>query len=123
MTSESNKQVSTLRRSFEVRPPKQYPQKLLRSVGRLQVLLTVAVFLFVAVNSAHAQTSPWETEATRLSQAFTGTIAKGLSLVAIVLGGLALAFSEAGGKRAIGGLVFGCGLSLGATNFMTWLFS
>jgi type IV secretion system protein TrbC len=93
------------------------------TVNALAFVLQLIAVTIALVATAHAQTSPWETEATRLSQAFTGTIAKGFSLVAIVLGGLMLAFSEAGGKRAIGGLVFGCGLALGASNFMTWLFS
>jgi|HubBroStandDraft_1064217.scaffolds.fasta_scaffold997800_1 type IV secretory pathway VirB2 component (pilin) len=123
MRSESNQQISELRGRLDVRRLEQSIQKILRSLFARQAPFTVAVFLFVAVSVVHAQSSPWETEATRLSQAFTGTIAKGFSLVAIVLGGLMLAFSEAGGKRAIGGLVFGCGLSLSATNFMTWLFS
>jgi type IV secretory pathway VirB2 component (pilin) len=36
--------------------------------------------------------SPWENAVNVLQQAFTGTIAKGLALVAIVVGGLTFAF-------------------------------
>jgi type IV secretory pathway VirB2 component (pilin) len=67
--------------------------------------------------------SPWESTATKLATAFTGPIARGLSLVAIVVGGLSLAFSEGGGRRALGGLVFGLGMVMGATSFLTWLFA
>lgn len=69
-----------------------------------------------------AQQSPWGSAATKLSQEFTGPIAKGFALVAIVVGGLSLAFSEGGGRRAIGGLIFGLGMALGAAQMITWLF-
>ena len=54
--------------------------------------------------------------------AFTGTIARGLSLIAIVIGGLMFAFGEGGSKRALAGIVFGLGMTLGAANFIDWLF-
>jgi type IV secretory pathway VirB2 component (pilin) len=66
--------------------------------------------------------SPWETAVDVLRTAFTGTIARGLSLVAIVLGGLMFAFGEGDSKRALAGIVFGVGMALGAVNFMSWLF-
>ncbi len=66
-------------------------------------------------------TNPWETAVTNLQTAFTGTIARGLSLVAIVLGGLMFAFGEGGSKKAIAGIIFGVGMAMGAANFLTWL--
>jgi type IV secretion system protein TrbC len=69
-----------------------------------------------------AQQSPWGSAATKLATEFTGPIARGLALVAIVIGGLTLAFSEGGGRRAIGGLIFGLGMALGAAQMVTWLF-
>ena len=84
--------------------------------------MPVVLMLLLAV-AASAQSDPWSNAATRLAQIFTGTIARGFSLVAIVVGGLSLAFSEGGGRRALGGLVFGCGLAMGATQFLTWLFT
>ena len=54
--------------------------------------------------------------------AFTGTIAKGLSLISIVVGGVTFAFSEGGSKRLLAGIVFGVGMAIGAVNFMAWLF-
>ena len=80
--------------------------------------------LFLGVTAlTFGQTDPWSNAATRLGTAFTGPIAKGFALVAIVVGGLQLAFSEGGGRRTVGGLIFGLGLALGAANFVTWLFS
>ena len=73
--------------------------------------------------SAQAQgISPWENAVTVLQTAFTGPIAKGLALVAIVIGGLTFAFGEGGGKRTFAGIVFGLGMAVLAANFLTWLF-
>ena len=70
-----------------------------------------------------AQTvSPWLQAVTVLQAAFTGPIARGLSLIAIVIGGLMFAFGEGGSKRALAGLIFGVGMAIGAVNFMQWLF-
>ena len=66
--------------------------------------------------------SPWEQAVNVLQQSFTGPIAKGLSLVAIVVGGLMFAFSEGGSKRTLAGIIFGLGMALGAVSFMNWLF-
>ena len=52
-----------------------------------------------------------------LKQAFTGPIARGLSLIAIVVGGLMIAFGEGGSKRTLAGIVFGLGMAMGAANF------
>jgi type IV secretion system protein TrbC len=73
--------------------------------------------------SARAQgNSPWENAVNVLQQSFTGPIAKGLALVAIVIGGLTFAFGEGAGKRTFAGIVFGIGMAVLAVNFMTWLF-
>ncbi len=66
--------------------------------------------------------SPWLQAVTVLQTAFTGPIARGLSLIAIVLGGLMFAFGEGGSKRALAGLIFGVGMAVGAVNFLRWLF-
>jgi len=90
--------------------------------GGTDVLKTV-ILILAACSSANAQSDPWSTVATRLQQAFTGPIARGFALVAIVIGGLELAFDHGSGRRMIGGLIFGLGMALLATQFMTWLFS
>jgi type IV secretory pathway VirB2 component (pilin) len=66
--------------------------------------------------------SPWEDAVDVLKAAFTGPIARGLSLVAIVVGGLMFAFGEGESKRMLAGIVFGVGMAIGAVNFMAWLF-
>ncbi len=94
--------------------------------GRRQIVpwLTTALLLAVAA-PVYAQAtggSPWENAVNVLQAAFTGPIAKGLALVAIVVGGLTFAFGEGGGKRTFAGIVFGLGMAVLAVNFLTWLF-
>jgi type IV secretory pathway VirB2 component (pilin) len=71
---------------------------------------------------AYAQSSPWENAVNVLQTAFTTTIARGLSLVAIVVGGLVFAFGEGDSKRMLAGILFGVGMAIGAVNFIAWLF-
>lgn len=85
--------------------------------ARILALLTVLSAL-----PLHAQQDPWEQAVQVLQTAFTGSIAKGLSLVAIVVGGLMFAFGEGHSKRALAGIIFGVGMAIGAVNFMAWLF-
>ncbi len=82
------------------------------------LLLTALVF----ATPAYAQVSPWENAVIVMRDAFTGVIARGLSLIAIVVGGVTFAFSEGGSKRLLAGIVFGVGMAIGAVNFMNWLF-
>jgi type IV secretion system protein TrbC len=49
--------------------------------------------------------SPWENAVSVLQQAFTSTIARGPSLVAIVAAGLTFAFGEGGSKRVLAGFL------------------
>jgi len=89
-----------------------------------RVLLTFIVICLGVAGTAYGQTTdPWSTAAGALATAFTGPIAKGLSLVAIVLGGITTAFSEGNHSRVIGSLVFGVGLALGAASFLTFITS
>lgn len=81
--------------------------------------------LLLAALPANAQVGgggPWENAVNVLEQAFTGPIATGLSLVAIVVGGLMFAYGEGQSKRMLAGIVFGIGMAIGAVNFMAWLF-
>jgi len=77
--------------------------------------------LLVLPAAAFAQ-SPWERAANNLALSFTGPLARSLALVAIVIGGLLFMFAEQGAKRQISGIVFGGGLALFASQFLTWLF-
>ena len=83
----------------------------------------VALLVLVTAGDLLAQgTSPWLDAVAVLEAAFTGPIARGLSLIAIVIGGLMFAFGEGGSKKALAGIIFGLGMAMGAANFMAWLF-
>lgn len=92
----------------------------LRSMHGLKLFLAAFV---LGVAPVFAATSPWEHAVEVLQLAFTGPIARGLSLVAIVVGGLMFAFDDGGSKRSLAGIIFGVGMAVSAGNFMFWLFS
>ena len=81
--------------------------------------------LFLTALPVYAQSSgsdPWDNAVNVLKTSFTGSIAQGLSLVAIVVGGLMFAYGEGQSKKMLAGIVFGVGMAIGAVNFMAWLF-
>ena len=85
--------------------------------------LGVPALIFLAALPVYAQGGdPWDNAVNVLKTAFTGTIATGLSLVAIVVGGLMFAYGEGQSKKTLAGIVFGVGMAIGAVNFMAWLF-
>jgi len=96
--------------------------KALRSKNVFRQLTAVALGLLLAAPAFAQGTSPWENAVSVLQQAFTSTIARGLSLVAIVVSGLTFAFGEGGSKRVLAGVLFGVGMAIAAVNFMAWLF-
>ena len=91
------------------------------TVSKRGVLL-VSILALSAGELMAQGTSPWLQAIDVLQQAFTGPIARGLSLIAIVVGGLMFAFGEGGSKKALAGIIFGLGMAMGAANFLAWLF-
>jgi type IV secretory pathway VirB2 component (pilin) len=87
-----------------------------------RTLAAVAVGLLLAAPAFAQGNSPWENAVNVLEAAFTSTIARGLSLVAIVVAGLTFAFGEGGSKRILAGVLFGVGMAIAAVNFLAWLF-
>ncbi len=89
------------------------------TIGRTATL----VLLTAAPGYGQQGTTPWEIALANLLAFFTGPLAKGLSLIAIVIGGLTLAYSEGGSsKRHFAGLVAGVGMAVSAASFLAWLF-
>ncbi len=98
-------------------------QQAFRPRQKARHLLAVAAgLLFATPVFAQLGNSPWENAVNVLQQAFTSTIARGLSLVAIVVSGLTFAFGEGGSKRALAGVLFGVGMAIAAVSFLAWLF-
>lgn len=81
------------------------------------------LLLLLLATAALAQgTSPWHTAITNLQTAFTGPIGRGLSLIAVVISGLAFAFGQPGSKKMLAGLIFGLAMALSAATWIAWLF-
>jgi type IV secretory pathway VirB2 component (pilin) len=93
-----------------------------RTVLIARVTWTFLLGLVLAAPAFAQTNSPWENAVNVLQQAFTSTIARGLSLVAIVVSGLTFAFGEGGSKRVLAGVLFGVGMAIAAVNFLAWLF-
>ena len=94
----------------------------LRSSWLRSLLVTVGLALLLAAPAFAQGNSPWENAVNVLQQAFTSTIARGLSLVAIVVAGLTIALGEGGSKRVLAGVLFGVGMAIAAVNFLAWMF-
>jgi type IV secretory pathway VirB2 component (pilin) len=101
---------------------KRFLSKYLRSFWLRAPLVTLGFTLLLAAPAFAQGTSPWENAVNVLMTAFTSTIARGLSLVAIVVAGLTFAFGEGGSKRVLAGVLFGVGMAIAAVNFLAWLF-
>lgn len=93
-----------------------------RQSARVSLALLLVLFFAASAFAQANGNSPWENAVGVLQQAFTSTIARGLSLVAIVVSGLTFAFGEGGSKRVLAGVLFGVGMAIAAVNFMAWLF-
>jgi type IV secretory pathway VirB2 component (pilin) len=94
----------------------------LRRAFRQGLVTFVCMVLATPAFAQQGGGSPWENAVNVLQQAFTSTIARGLSLVAIVVAGLTFAFGEGGSKRILAGVLFGVGMAIAAVNFLAWLF-
>jgi type IV secretion system protein TrbC len=87
-----------------------------------RVLLLLMLTLAVPAFAQGVGGSPWENAVNVLRNSFTGPIATGLSLVAIVVGGWTFAYGEGHSKKGLAGIIFGVGMAIGAVNFMAWMF-
>ena len=95
----------------------------MKKLSRITRTAASAALLLLTPGALLAQgTSPWVDAVNELQRQFTGPIARGLSLIAIVVGGLMFAFGEGGSKRTLAGIIFGIGMAVGAVNFLGWLF-
>ena len=97
-------------------------KKTLPDTGAVKRGILIVALIGASSTELLAQgTSPWLQAIDVLQTAFTGPIARGLSLIAIVVGGLMFAFGEGGSKKALAGIVFGLGMAMGAANFLAVL--
>ena len=101
---------------------KRFLSKYLRRSWLRSPLVTLGFTLLLAAPAFAQGSSPWENAVNVLMTAFTSTIARGLSLVAIVVAGLTFAFGDGGSKRVLAGVLFGVGMAIAAVTFLAWMF-
>lgn len=66
---------------------------------------------------------PWEGPLETIQESLTGPVAKGVSIIIVVVTGLMIGFGEAGGAgRLMLKLIMGIGLALGAASLISELF-
>lgn len=95
-----------------------------RRIPSQMAIRTLLLFpLLALVPAAYSQTDPWTTTSAALQSTFQGPLATSLITVAIVIGGLMLAHGETHGKKIMGGIAAGGGLTLLAPRVISWLFS
>jgi type IV secretory pathway VirB2 component (pilin) len=91
----------------------------------LAVLLTFVVFAFLTAPAyAAGSNMPWEQPLNQILESIQGPVAKVISVIVIILTGLALAFGEtSGGFRRLIQIVFGLSIAFAASSFFLSFFS
>ncbi len=94
-----------------------------QSARRLLLFVLLALAIPAAASAtASGPPMPWDTGLTALINNLTGTVARLLVIAAIVVAGLAWAFTEHGtGGRKVSQIVFGGAIALAAVTFLTAL--
>ena len=91
--------------------------------ARTVSVLVLANAPLLAATPPPVATDPWTRGINVMQTFFTGVFARGVSLIAIVIGGAMFAMDESGGsKKKVGGMIFGTGLMLLAAQFLNWIF-
>jgi type IV secretory pathway VirB2 component (pilin) len=91
-------------------------------------LAVVSTFLFSALLAAPVYAAgsnmPWEQPLNQILESIQGPVAKVISVIVIILTGLALAFGEtSGGFRRLIQIVFGLSIAFAASSFFLSFFS
>jgi type IV secretory pathway VirB2 component (pilin) len=91
----------------------------------LAVVSTLVVFgLLAAPAYAAGSNMPWEQPLNQILESIQGPVAKVISVIVIILTGLALAFGEtSGGFRRLIQIVFGLSIAFAASSFFLSFFS
>ena len=97
-------------------------------IRRLRRLADSATFVVFALLTAPAYAAgsnmPWEQPLSQILESIQGPVAKVISVIVIILTGLALAFGEtSGGFRRLIQIVFGLSIAFAASSFFLSFFS
>ncbi len=94
-----------------------------------QDLFTLTTLVLAAMLVSHSATAagtnmPWEQPLQQILDSIQGPVAKVMSVIVIILTGLALAFGEtSGGFRRLIQIVFGLSIAFAASSFFLTFFS
>jgi len=91
----------------------------------LAALSSFVIFAFLsAPGYAAGSNMPWEQPLNQILESIQGPVAKVISVIVIILTGLALAFGEtSGGFRRLIQIVFGLSIAFAASSFFLSFFS
>ena len=91
----------------------------------LAVLSSFALFMLLSAPAyAAGSNMPWEQPLNQILESIQGPVAKVISVIVIILTGLALAFGEtSGGFRRLIQIVFGLSIAFAASSFFLSFFS
>lgn len=91
----------------------------------LAVVLSSVLFALLAAPAyAAGSNMPWEQPLNQILESVQGPVAKVISVIVIILTGLALAFGEtSGGFRRLIQIVFGLSIAFAASSFFLSFFS
>jgi type IV secretion system protein VirB2 len=95
-------------------------------VRRPLAVLSTFIVLALLMGPAYAAGSnmPWEQPLNQILESIQGPVAKVISVIVIILTGLALAFGEtSGGFRRLIQIVFGLSIAFAASSFFLSFFS
>lgn len=91
----------------------------------LAVLSSLVLFVLLSAPAyAAGSNMPWEQPLNQILESIQGPVAKVISVIVIILTGLALAFGEtSGGFRRLIQIVFGLSIAFAASSFFLSFFS
>jgi type IV secretion system protein VirB2 len=93
-----------------------------RKTTELATLLVISVLLAAPADAAGTN-MPWEQPLNQILDSIQGPVAKVMSVIVIILTGLALAFGEtSGGFRRLIQIVFGLSIAFAASSFFLTFF-
>lgn len=98
----------------------------MQSIRRpLAVLSSFVVYTYLSAPARAAGSNmPWEQPLNQILESIQGPVAKVISVIVIILTGLALAFGEtSGGFRRLIQIVFGLSIAFAASSFFLSFFS
>ena len=103
-------------------------KRLTKSLSNMPYNKRASFFLFgmftcliLASTAFGAGVSPWEIAAGSISDSLKGPFARSISLIAVLAGGLTVAFGEGQMKKTLGGIGAGVGMLMGASTFLDWI--